>query len=142
MYASYKAIGSANKEDDTQWLMYWVIFGIFTVFESISDYSLYWVPFYYELKLGFLISLQIRSLNIAPFLFRNFVQPTFAKYESRIDKFIADINKDGLGAISKLVAEVTKKDVNTKEGSSSEGIKRRMVKPGESDKEPDVKKDQ
>jgi len=153
MYASYKAIGTKDKEDDTHWLMYWVIFGIFSVVESIGDYGLYWVPFYYELKLAFLVALQFRRFGIAKYLYENVVSPTLGKYESHIDKFINDINRDGFGAITKLVQEVvnlTKKDSDSasKDANSSEGIKRRMVKqPGdtteiESEPKPDSKKNQ
>ena len=37
-----------------QWLTYWVIYAVFGAAEIMTDYLLYWVPFYYELKLGFL----------------------------------------------------------------------------------------
>lgn len=35
-YASFKAIESVQKEDDTQWLTYWVVYACFTVIESFS----------------------------------------------------------------------------------------------------------
>jgi len=49
---SIKAIESPDKEDDTQWLTYWVIYGIFSVGEFFSDIFLYWFPFYYVCKVG------------------------------------------------------------------------------------------
>lgn len=52
LIASIKAIESTAKEDDTQWLTYWVVYGLFSVVESISDALLFWFPFYYMSKVG------------------------------------------------------------------------------------------
>ncbi|EPY75062.1 receptor expression-enhancing protein 5 [Camelus ferus] len=49
-YISIKAIESPNKEDDTQWLTYWVVYGVFSIVEFFSDLFLSWFPFYYMLK--------------------------------------------------------------------------------------------
>lgn len=45
-----KAIESPNKDDDTQWLTYWVVYGVFSIAEFFSDLFLSWFPFYYMLK--------------------------------------------------------------------------------------------
>ena len=49
------AIESKTKGDDTQWLVYWVIFAIFSIMEVFVDLVLYWIPFYYAFKLAFLL---------------------------------------------------------------------------------------
>ncbi len=49
-YRSIKALESASKSDDTQWLMYWVVFAVFSVAEFFSDILVGWVPFYWLLK--------------------------------------------------------------------------------------------
>lgn len=36
VHASFKAIESDNKDDDTQWLTYWVVFSFFSIFEMIA----------------------------------------------------------------------------------------------------------
>ncbi len=53
-YASIKAVESADKEDDTQWLVYWVVFSAFSVGE---DLLAAWVPFYWVLKVDPLLLL-------------------------------------------------------------------------------------
>lgn len=45
-----KAIESPSKEDDTKWLTYWVVYGVFSLGEFFSDIFLYWFPFYYAFK--------------------------------------------------------------------------------------------
>ncbi|XP_071436189.1 receptor expression-enhancing protein 5 isoform X1 [Pithys albifrons albifrons] len=49
-YVSIKAIESPNKDDDTQWLTYWVVYGVFSIAEFFSDIFLSWFPFYYMMK--------------------------------------------------------------------------------------------
>ena len=47
---SIKAIESYKKDDDTQWLTYWVVYGYFSIVEFFSDIFLSWFPFYYAGK--------------------------------------------------------------------------------------------
>lgn len=47
-----KAIESPNKEDDTVWLTYWVVYALFGLVEFFSDLLLFWFPFYYAGKVG------------------------------------------------------------------------------------------
>ena len=49
---SCKAIDSEEKDDDTQWLTYWVVFAFFSVVESITDLLMFWVPFYFLFKVS------------------------------------------------------------------------------------------
>ncbi len=43
-YASFKAIESPDKHDDTMWLTYWVVFAVFSIAETFSDTLLWWFP--------------------------------------------------------------------------------------------------
>ncbi|MBV97667.1 Receptor expression-enhancing protein 5, partial [Eschrichtius robustus] len=63
-----KAIESPNKEDDTQWLTYWVVYGVFSIAEFFSDLFLSWFPFYYMLKkeTGLLPWAPLLALNSIP----------------------------------------------------------------------------
>ena len=49
-YASVKAIESNNKDDDTKWLTYWVVFAYLGTIEFFSDILLSWFPFYWLAK--------------------------------------------------------------------------------------------
>lgn len=49
---SVKAIESANKEDYTQWLTYWVVYGVFVLAEIFTDVLLSWIPLYWFVKVS------------------------------------------------------------------------------------------
>ena len=72
-WCSLKAIKSKGKDDDTFWLSYWVIYGIFSVFESITDLFLFWIPFYELIKIFFYFYLFSPQLKGALTLLSNFL---------------------------------------------------------------------
>jgi len=78
-WCSLKAIKSTDKEDDTFWLAYWVIYGIFSAFESITDILLFWVPFYEMLKIVFYIFLFSPQFKGALTLYYAALEPLVSK---------------------------------------------------------------
>nr|KAF6448581.1 receptor accessory protein 1 [Rousettus aegyptiacus] len=52
-YYSYKAVKSKDIKEYVKWMMYWIIFALFTTAETFTDIFLCWFPFYYELKIAF-----------------------------------------------------------------------------------------
>lgn len=51
-YISMKAIETSNKEDDTKWLTYWVLYAIFSVFEFFTGFLVAVIPFYFLFKVN------------------------------------------------------------------------------------------
>ncbi|VDP69076.1 unnamed protein product [Echinostoma caproni] len=49
-YQSVKAIETQQKEDDTQWLIYWVVFAFVQLVEGCTFSLLTYLPFYFILK--------------------------------------------------------------------------------------------
>ncbi|KAK6642753.1 hypothetical protein RUM43_004255 [Polyplax serrata] len=49
-YCSMKAVESQQKEDDTKWLTYWVVFATFSIAEYFSNFLCRWIPVYWLLK--------------------------------------------------------------------------------------------
>lgn len=88
-YASIKAIESAKKEDDTQWLTYWVVYGTFSVAEFFSDIIFGWFPIYYLAKILFLVwcFIPIRN-NGSMVIYSRFLRPVFLKNSSKVDNVI------------------------------------------------------
>ncbi|NXU88417.1 REEP5 protein, partial [Xiphorhynchus elegans] len=87
-----KAIESPNKDDDTQWLTYWVVYGVFSIAEFFSDIFLSWFPFYYMMKCGFLLWCMAPSpSNGAEFLYHRIIRPFFLKHEAKLDSVVQDL---------------------------------------------------
>ncbi|RDA86539.1 hypothetical protein CP532_1911 [Ophiocordyceps camponoti-leonardi (nom. inval.)] len=78
-YYSLNALFTANKEDDTQWLTYWVVFAFFTVLESFIN-IVYWFPFYFVFKFIFLLWLSLPMFRGADIIFNSFMAPTLGRY--------------------------------------------------------------
>ncbi|KFP75149.1 Receptor expression-enhancing protein 5, partial [Acanthisitta chloris] len=87
-----KAIESPNKDDDTQWLTYWVVYGVFSIVEFFSDIFLSWFPFYYMLKCGFLLWCMAASpSNGAEFVYHRIIRPLFLKHGAQLDSVVKDL---------------------------------------------------
>jgi len=78
-YYSLEALFTTSKQDDTQWLTYWVVFALFTVIESLIS-VVYWFPFYYTFKFVFLLWLSLPAFKGADLIFRSFLAPTLGRY--------------------------------------------------------------
>ncbi|KAM7376112.1 hypothetical protein PAMP_005859 [Pampus punctatissimus] len=106
-YFSIKAIESNSKEDDTQWLTYWVVYGLFSIVEAFSDIFLFWFPFYYASKCVFLIwCMAPVTWNGSEILYKRVIRPFFLKHESAMDNVVSD-----LSAKAKNMTKVVTKEV-------------------------------
>jgi len=94
-YSSYKALNAKNTRNIVTWMMYWIIFAIFTAIECLTDILLSWLPFYYELKILFLIWLLSPATKGTTFLYRHFVHPQLMKHEEEIDENISKASQKG-----------------------------------------------
>ncbi|KAJ1926968.1 ER membrane protein DP1/Yop1 [Tieghemiomyces parasiticus] len=81
-WSSFHAIETPGKEDDTQWLTYWTVFGLFNVVEYFTNVLLYWVPFYYTLKLVVLLWLALPHTRGAEYLYQNYLRPVFLRHSA------------------------------------------------------------
>ena len=79
-YASFKAIDSADPNDDTQWLTYWVVFACFSIVESALTFVVSWIPFYFFVKLAFLVWLYHPSTLGAVVVYGQVVRPFVMPY--------------------------------------------------------------
>jgi len=115
-YQSFKAIESKEKKDDTQWLVYWVVYSCFTIVETFVDFILFWIPMYYAFKAAFLIYCYLPSTQGASFIYDNFLKDFLKKHEEKIDATIdkagastAKMMNDGKNLATEVIKEGVKK---------------------------------
>lgn len=74
LYASMRAIESPSALDDQQWLTYWVMYSLITLFELSSWKVLQWLPFWPYVKLFFCMWLVLPMFNGAAYIYENYVR--------------------------------------------------------------------
>ena len=94
-YLSLKAIEGPDEDDDKQYLTYWVVYGLFSVFDLFTAFLIKVIPFYYTIKLAFLIWLFMPNFKGAVVIYNFVVGPLFRKYESKFDKGVDKIIRKG-----------------------------------------------
>jgi len=115
-FKSFQAIETKARGDDTQWLVYWVIFAFFQIIEVFIDLLIYWIPFYYAFKLAFLLWLMLPQTKGATFMYDAFLKDFLKKNESRIDAAMNDAKRqaaviaDEFSSAGAGGGEETKKD--------------------------------
>ena len=106
-YASIHAIESHNKDDDTKWLTYWVVFATFSVVEFFSDVIFSWFPLYWLAKIVFLVWCFIPIANNGSiFVYNRVIRPVFFSNRQAVDKAVKDFTESA----SNLVHKTTRKD--------------------------------
>ncbi|XP_050397601.1 receptor expression-enhancing protein 1 isoform X1 [Patella vulgata] len=101
-YASYKAVRTKNVKEYVKWMMYWIVFALFLCVETFSDVFISWLPFYYEVKIVFVLWLLSPITKGSSFLFKKFVHPQLAKREKDIDEMIIQASKQGYTTLLRL----------------------------------------
>uniref|UniRef100_A0A3Q3GUR8 Receptor expression-enhancing protein n=1 Tax=Labrus bergylta TaxID=56723 RepID=A0A3Q3GUR8_9LABR len=87
-YNSYKAVKTKNVKEYVRWMMYWIVFALYTVLETITDLTLAWFPLYYELKIAVVIWLLSPYTRGASLIYRKCLHPLLSSREREIDEYI------------------------------------------------------
>ncbi|KAG8090564.1 hypothetical protein GUJ93_ZPchr0011g28596 [Zizania palustris] len=139
LYASVKAIETKSPVDDQQWLTYWVLYSLITLFELTFASVIQWLPFWPSMKLILICWLVLPYFNGAAFVYQNYVRPVFVKNQmvnvwyvpqkkgllGKSDDFLAALDKfieeNGPEALKKLTNKVSKSSKQS--GKSSKDSK-------------------
>ncbi|PHH74911.1 hypothetical protein CDD83_4477 [Cordyceps sp. RAO-2017] len=89
IFASYKALKTADPAQLTPWLMYWVVFNCCLLAESWVSFILAWVPFYGYIRLFFFLYLILPQTQGARTIYEERIHPFLEDNEGTIDNFIA-----------------------------------------------------
>ncbi|CAH0391982.1 unnamed protein product [Bemisia tabaci] len=102
-YASYKAVKSKNVKEYVKWMMYWIVFALFTCAETLTDlFFSFWFPFYYEIKILIVIWLLCPATKGSSIMYRNFVHPWLSCREEEIDEYIARAKEQSYATVLQL----------------------------------------
>jgi len=87
-YCSFKAIKQGNRDEIEDWLSYWIVFGCFSFFATFLDTFLFWVPFYFEVKLLFVFWLMYPGMKGGILLYKQRMHHLLLDQEEDIDNFL------------------------------------------------------
>lgn len=73
-FMSFLALESGDEAETTQWLTYWVVYGLFNIVDQFAGFILHFIPMYYFLKLAFLVFLFHPSLKGATIVYENYLK--------------------------------------------------------------------
>ncbi|XP_068957983.1 receptor expression-enhancing protein 3 isoform X3 [Petaurus breviceps papuanus] len=94
-YYSYKAVKTKNVKEYVRWMMYWIVFALYTVIETLADLTVAWFPLYYEMKIAFVIWLLSPYTRGASLIYRKFLHPLLSSKEREIDDYIVQAKERG-----------------------------------------------
>lgn len=118
-YRSIKALETLDKEDDTKWLTYWVVFSAVSVLESFTDIFFYWIPLYSLIKCAVFIFMMIPTRpNGSSLIYERVIRPYVLKNERKIDDALnhaSDIVGDFSRGVKKMATEAVVDHFNSKE---------------------------
>jgi len=110
-YASICALESAGKEDDTKWLTYWVVFALFSVVEFFSDIIFSWFPFYWLVKVVFLVWCFLPFANNGSmYIYSRVIRPIFLKNRGDIDSTLSTLAGNATNLANKAFESAQRKN--------------------------------
>jgi len=125
-YQSFKAIESVRTDDDTQWLTYWILFGLFEVVDqTVFSAFVLMNPgnglVTYTIKLAFLMWIQHPKYQGALYLYRTMVGPILRRHEATLDESVSKAEKRIKSIDRKLRVSVPKEDFEEEAVSDDQG---------------------
>ncbi|KAJ4966820.1 hypothetical protein NE237_018669 [Protea cynaroides] len=88
VYSTFKAIEKKDQNEQQRWLLYWAVYGSFSLAEVFSDKILSWFPMYYHMKFAFLVWLQLPSAGGAKQMYTNHLRPFLLRHQARLDQIM------------------------------------------------------
>ena len=91
VYPAFWTIKSLEQnliEEQKKWLTYWVVFGSFIIVDMGSPVIVKFIPFYFVLKILFLMWLFMPGSNGCTIVYYLVVKKIFGYYEDKIDSYV------------------------------------------------------
>ncbi|KAJ6882082.1 HVA22-like protein a [Populus alba x Populus x berolinensis] len=94
LYASIRAIETKSHVDDKQWLTYWILYSMITLFELTFAKVIEWIPIWPYARLILTCWLVIPYFSGATYVYENFVRPFFANPQQTLNIWYVPRKKD------------------------------------------------
>ena len=106
-YLTYKDIERGADDQLARWSKYWLVIAGLTALQPFMDTFLFFVPFYYSLKVAFACYLWANNLQGAEHVYGEYVRPFVRRYEPLVDFKLAQVR----GVVSQVVSSNVSKAV-------------------------------
>ena len=90
------------------WLVYWLLFGLLSFSERLSDSVLSLLPLYYPLKLAFLLWCFLPQTEGCAVLYDCVLHPLLARHSPAIERSVGDV-REAVGAVGEHVVREGRK---------------------------------
>ncbi|KAF5957634.1 hypothetical protein HYC85_004859 [Camellia sinensis] len=94
LYASVRAIETKSPEDDRQWLTYWILYSMITLFELTFAKLIEWIPFWSYTKLLVTCWLVIPYFSGAAYVYEHYLRPFFLNPQQTVNVWYVPRKKD------------------------------------------------
>jgi len=101
-YMTYKTLETTETKLHIQWLMYWIVYAMFNMFEFISDTMFSWIPYYVMCKIGFLVWCFLPQTQGSTRIYWMFIQPLLKRNESTIDDALGRSQETTVQALGEI----------------------------------------
>ena len=88
LFWTIKSLEQNSIEEQKKWLTYWVVFGAFIIVDMGSPVIVKFIPFYFVLKILFLMWLFMPGSNGCTIVYYLIVKKIFGYYEDKIDSYV------------------------------------------------------
>ncbi|KAJ7556266.1 hypothetical protein O6H91_05G076600 [Diphasiastrum complanatum] len=90
LYASIKALEGPSKEDDEQWLTYWMLYSFLELFELAAGNALAWIPVWPFIKLAIISWLVLPQFQGAAFVYVHIIRKHVQKLQEQSGKRLTE----------------------------------------------------
>ncbi|CAD21647.3 Receptor expression-enhancing protein [Caenorhabditis elegans] len=85
-YVSVKAIRTEGTDDDTMWLIYWTVFGAFSIIDFFAASIMSYFPIYWVAKAAFLLYLYLPETHGSHVIYHQLIDPFVAHMEKSMSR--------------------------------------------------------
>mmetsp|Transcript_25497 Transcript_25497/g.47560 ORF Transcript_25497/g.47560 Transcript_25497/m.47560 type:complete len:223 (-) Transcript_25497:126-794(-) len=129
VYKTFKTIKNPTELAINEMLTYWVVWGVFSTTESLSDRLFSWFPIYYFLKFILLMWCLLPGSQGSATIYNYVLKPIFMKHHKRIDSGLQHTHHQFSRTLDRMFFKrlLSKENGRVKSGGTPKDEKRRKL---------------